>query len=57
MLEEKINMKILIRSCYSWYNVFVNNTLVLMHLGQKDIEDILDALHKTNTPYDMDLRN
>lgn len=41
---------------YSWYNVYINNTLILTHLTQKDINEILQQLHQTNTPYSMDLR-
>ena len=45
-----------IKSCYNWYNFYIKNTLILKHLYQKDIDDILKKLHKTNTPYDLDLR-
>jgi hypothetical protein len=45
-----------IKSCYSWYNVYINNTLVLKHIFQKDIDEIIRVLHETNTPYDLDLR-
>lgn len=45
-----------IKSCYSWYNIFVDNTMILTHKTQKEIDEILLLLHTTNTPYDMDLR-
>ena len=47
---------IIIKSCYSWYNIYINNTMILTHLKQKDTTDIIKALHKTNTPYKLDLR-
>ena len=45
-----------IYSCYSWYNVFNDNTLILRKLSQKDIMEIINALHKTNTPYYLNLK-
>lgn len=45
-----------IKSCYSWYNVYIDNTLILKHIEQKDIEDIINILHKTNTKYNLDLK-
>ena len=43
--------KIVIKAVYSWYNVYVENTLILTKL--KDISGILKALHESNTPYDL----
>ena len=47
---------IIIRSCYSWYNLYNDNTMILTHLEQKDIERIIKILHKTNTPYRLNLK-
>lgn len=46
-----------IKSVYSWYNVYNNNILILKNQTQKDIDDIIKVLHKTNTPYQLDFRN
>ena len=45
-----------IKSCYSWYNVYIDNLLILKHISAKDVQDIIKKLHKTNTPYNLDLR-
>lgn len=50
-------LMIKIYSCYSWYNVYIDNTLILHHINQKSIDDIIEALHKTNTPYYLNLKN
>lgn len=44
-----------IENHYNWYNVYVDNTLVLTKV--KDVSGIIDALHKTNTPYNLDFRS
>lgn len=46
-------MKIVIKAVYSWFNVYINNQLILTKLKSNDIIDIIKALHKTNTPYDL----
>ena len=45
-----------IKSCYSWYNVYIDNLLILKHISTKDVKDIIKKLHKTNTQYNLDLR-
>lgn len=47
---------VVIKSCYSWYNVYVDNVLILKHKSQKEIEEIIKVLHETNTQYNLDLR-
>ena len=49
--------KIEIRQIYNWYNVYINTTLILKNLSQQDISKILKTLHKTNTPYYLNLKN
>lgn len=49
--------KIEIRQVYTWYNVYINTTLILKNLSQKEISKILKTLHKTNTPYYLNLKN
>lgn len=34
---------IVIKKCYSWYNVYVNGTMILKHIGESDKADILKA--------------
>lgn len=46
---------ITIKSCYSWYNVYNDNTMILTHLKQNDIKNIIKVLHKTNTQYQLNL--
>lgn len=46
-------MKIVIKAVYSWFNVYINNQLILTKLKSNDIIDIIKVLHKTNTPYDL----
>ena len=45
--------KVLIKAVYSWYNVYIDNHLILTKI--KDVSDIIKALHETNTPYDLKL--
>ena len=47
--------KIIIKAVYTWYNVYVDNTLLLKHLTQDDINDLIQKLHDTNTAYDLKL--
>lgn len=42
-----------IAKCYSWYNVFVDNRLLLKHLSSNDITELINEMHKYNIPYDM----
>ena len=39
---------------YSWFNIYVDNTLILTHI--KNIDAIIKRLHETNTPYNLDFR-
>ena len=43
--------KIEIRKEYSWYNVYINNTMILKHISKEDADDIIDVLEKNNHPY------
>lgn len=45
-----------IKSCYSWYNVYNDNILILKHISTNDVKDIIKKLHATNTQYELDLR-
>lgn len=45
-----------IKSCYSWYNVYIDNMLILKHISIKDVQDLINTLHKTNTQYNLDLK-
>ena len=45
--------KVLIQEVYSWFNVYIDNHLILTKLKAKDLDDIIKALHKSNTPYDL----
>lgn len=45
-----------INSCYNWFNVYIDNMLILKHISSKDTNDIIKKLHKTNTPYNLDLK-
>ena len=47
---------IIIKSCYSWYNLYIDNTMILTHLKQNEIEDIIKTLHNTNTQYKLNLK-
>lgn len=49
--------KIEIRQVYTWFNVYINKTLLLKNLSQKEISKILKTLHKTNTSYYLNLKN
>lgn len=45
-----------IKSCYNWYDVYIDNTLILHHIYQNAVDNIIKVLHETNTPYNLDLR-
>ena len=45
--------KVTIKAVYSWYNVYIDNRLVLTKL--KDVSDLIKALHETNTRYNLKL--
>ena len=49
--------KIEIRQVFNWYNVYINKILLLKNLSQKEISEILKTLHKTNSPYYLNLKN
>lgn len=34
---------IIIKKCYSWYNVYADNVLILKHINENDKTDILEA--------------
>ena len=34
---------IIIKKCYSWYNVYVNGTMILKHISESEKADILKA--------------
>lgn len=34
---------IVIKKCFSWYNVYVNGTMILKHISESDKDDILKA--------------
>lgn len=34
-------MSIIIKKIYTWYNVYVNNILVLKNLSRQDVTDLL----------------
>lgn len=34
---------IVIKKCFSWYNVYVNGTMILKHISESDKADILKA--------------
>ncbi len=46
-----MNSKVVIKAVYSWYNVYIDNHLILTKL--KNINGIIQALHESNTPYDL----
>ena len=51
LLEEENTAKIEIRKEYSWYNVYLNNTMILKHISKEDVDDIIAVLEKNNHPY------
>jgi hypothetical protein len=42
---------IFIQKAYSWYNVLVNNVVILRKLSEADKNDIEKALIEQNVPY------
>lgn len=46
-----------IRQIYNRFNIYINRTLILKNLSQNEISKILKTLHKTNTPYYLNLKN
>jgi hypothetical protein len=38
---------IVIKKCFSWYDVFVNGVMVLHHIYEQDKNDILKTATKT----------
>lgn len=42
---------IIIKKIYSWFNVYIDNTLILKNLNQNDIDDILKVLKTTKENY------
>lgn len=43
--------KVLIKAVYSWYNVYIDNHLILTKI--KDVSEIIKALHAAHTSYDL----
>ena len=37
---------IIIKKCYSWYNVYVNGTMILKRISESDKADILKAAER-----------
>lgn len=37
--------------CYSWYDVFIDSTMVLHHINNLDVDDIIKVCKETNTKY------
>ena len=52
-MRKQMKEKVIIKAIYNWYNVYIDNRLILTKL--KDVSDIIKALHETNTPYDLKL--
>lgn len=40
--------RIEIRAVYSWFDVYVNYTMVLHHISREDADDIIKAIIKAN---------
>lgn len=49
--SKKMKKKVVIKAVYSWFNVYIDNHLILTKL--KNIDDLIKALHESNTPYDL----
>lgn len=45
--------KILIKAVYSWFNVYIDNHLILTHLDVNEVLDVMKVLHEQNKPYDL----
>lgn len=40
-----------IKKIYTWYNIYVDNVLILKNLSEFDIQDIFKILKETKTKY------
>lgn len=45
--------KIIVKAVYSWFNVYIDNQLILTKLKSEDVNDLIKVFHETNTPYDL----
>ena len=52
-MKEQEEYSILVDNVYKTFNVYIDNHLILTKLKAKDVDDIIKALHKSNTPYDL----
>lgn len=44
---------IIIKKCYTWYNVFINNHMMLKHINEKEKNEIVEFLIKNNEPFKL----
>lgn len=42
---------IIIKKCYTWYNVFINNHMILKHINENDKNEIEKVLIENNEPF------
>lgn len=42
---------IIIKKCYTWYNVFINNHMILKHINEKEKNEIEKVLIENNEPF------
>ena len=42
---------ITIKKVFTWFNVYIDKTMILKNLSQNDIDDIIKTLKETNTKY------
>lgn len=42
---------IIIKKCYTWYNVFINNQMILKHISEIEKNEIETVLIENNEPY------
>lgn len=40
-----------IKKIYNWYNIYIDNVLILKNLSKFDIQDIFKILKETKTQY------
>lgn len=40
------NTRIEIRKVYSWYDVYIDHTMILHHINEEDAKDIINAIKK-----------
>ena len=49
--DESKHPKIEIRKQYSWYTVYLNNTMILSHQSQEDVDEIIAVLKSEGAPF------